>query len=52
MRLALRNCGRINPENIDEYLALDGYKALQKVLEEMKKIVDDYVDDRLGIKQN
>lgn len=35
MRLALRNCGRINPENIDEYLALDGYKALQKVVEEM-----------------
>jgi len=35
MRLALRNCGRINPENIDEYLALDGYRALQKVVEEM-----------------
>ena len=35
MRLALRNCGRINPENIDEYLALDGYKALEKVLVEM-----------------
>ena len=34
-RLALRNCGRINPENIDEYLALDGYCALQKVVEEM-----------------
>ncbi|MBQ7668239.1 MAG: NADH-quinone oxidoreductase subunit NuoF [Clostridia bacterium] len=35
MRLALRNCGRINPENIDEYLAFDGYEALQKVLLEM-----------------
>jgi len=34
-RLALRNCGRINPENIDEYLAFDGYKALEKVLLEM-----------------
>jgi len=35
MRLALRNCGRINPEAIEEYLALDGYKALEKVLKEM-----------------
>ena len=35
MRVALRNCGRINPENIDEYLAHDGYKALEKVLTEM-----------------
>jgi NADP-reducing hydrogenase subunit HndC len=35
MRLALRNCGRINPENIDEYIAFDGYKALEKVLTEM-----------------
>jgi NADP-reducing hydrogenase subunit HndC len=32
MRVALRNCGRINPENIDEYIAFDGYKALEKVL--------------------
>ncbi len=31
-RIALRNCGRINPENIDEYIAFDGYKALEKVL--------------------
>lgn len=34
-RVALRNCGRINPENIDEYIAFDGYKALGKVLTEM-----------------
>lgn len=34
-RIALRNCGRINPENIDEYIAFDGYKALEKVLTEM-----------------
>ena len=27
-RVALRNCGVINPENIDEYIAMDGYKAL------------------------
>ena len=36
MRLALRNCGVINPENIDEYIARDGYMALGKVLTEMK----------------
>ena len=30
MRVALRNCGAINPENIDEYIARDGYSALEK----------------------
>lgn len=35
-RIALRNCGVINPENIDEYIAFDGYQALGKVLTEMK----------------
>ncbi len=34
-RLALRNCGVINPESIDEYIAMDGYSALGKVLTEM-----------------
>ena len=34
-RVALRNCGVINPENIDEYIARDGYMALGKVLTEM-----------------
>ena len=34
-RLALRNCGVINPEAIDEYIAMDGYAALGKVLTEM-----------------
>lgn len=34
-RVALRNCGVIDPENIDEYLATDGYTALYKVLTEM-----------------
>ena len=37
MRLALRNCGVIDPENIDEYIAVDGYKALGKVLTEMSR---------------
>ena len=34
MRIALRNCGKIDPENIDEYLAVDGYKALTRILTE------------------
>ena len=34
-RVALRNCGVIDPENIDEYIAFDGYQALAKVLTEM-----------------
>lgn len=34
-RVVLRNCGVINPENIDEYVAVDGYKAIRKVLKEM-----------------
>lgn len=33
-RIVLRNCGTINPESIDEYLAVDGYKAIEKVLNE------------------
>lgn len=35
MRIALRNCGVINPDEIDEYIAMDGYAALGKVLTEM-----------------
>ena len=35
-RIALRNCGIINPENIDEYIGVGGYEALGKVLTEMK----------------
>ncbi len=34
-RIALKNCGLINPENIDEYIAFDGYKALETVLTSM-----------------
>ena len=43
LRLALRNCGVIDPENIDEYIALDGYKALGKVLTEMtrEEVIDE-----------
>ncbi len=43
MRLALRNCGVIDPENIEEYIAVDGYKALGKVLTEMSR--EDVIDE-------
>jgi len=35
IRIALRNCGVINPENIEEYIARNGYQALGKVLTEL-----------------
>ena len=35
LRVILRNCGRIDPENIEEYLARDGYQALGKILSSM-----------------
>lgn len=43
MRVALRNCGFINPEDINEYIGRDGYLALEKALFEMKpeEIVDE-----------
>ncbi len=34
-RVVLRNCGTINPEDIEEYIAADGYKAIEKVLKGM-----------------
>ena len=36
VRVALKNCGVINPEQIDEYIAFDGYRALGQVLTQMK----------------
>ena len=41
-RIALKNCGIIDPENIDEYIAFDGYKALEMVLTSMSQ--DDVID--------
>ena len=35
VRIALRNCGFINPENVEEFIARDGYASLGKVLSEM-----------------
>ncbi|MDT2738778.1 NADH-quinone oxidoreductase subunit NuoF [Enterococcus canintestini] len=45
-RVALRNCGRIDPEKIEEYIAFDGYEALAKVLhdytsDDVLKILED-----------
>jgi NADH:ubiquinone oxidoreductase subunit F (NADH-binding)/(2Fe-2S) ferredoxin/NAD-dependent dihydropyrimidine dehydrogenase PreA subunit len=41
-RIALKNCGVINPEDIDEYIAFDGYLALEKVLTKMspEEVID------------
>lgn len=36
LRIALRNCGRINPEDINEYLENDGYKAIKTILTEKR----------------
>ncbi len=43
MRIALRNCGLINPEDIREYIAMDGYEALGRSLWEMtpEKVIDE-----------
>lgn len=40
LRIALRNCGAINPEEIDEYIAHDGYLALGKILSEKRDPLD------------
>ena len=42
-RIALKNCGVINPEEIDEYIAFDGYQALEKVLTKMSP--DDVIEE-------
>ena len=49
MRIALRNCGTINPEEIDEYIARGGYLALEKVLTEMEPedVIDTIKDSQL-----
>ena len=48
-RVALRNCGVIDPENIDEYLAMDGYRALEKALTTMtrEEVIDEILKSGL-----
>ena len=47
--IALKNCGVIDPENIDEYIAFDGYKALAKALTEMtrEQVIQEVLDSGL-----
>lgn len=48
-RLVLKNCGHIDAENIDEYLAVGGYQALEKVLFEMtpQEVIDEILESNL-----
>ncbi|MBO7178968.1 MAG: NADH-quinone oxidoreductase subunit NuoF, partial [Clostridia bacterium] len=48
-RVALRNCGVINPEDIEEYIAYDGYRALAKALTEMTpdEVIQTVIDSGL-----
>jgi len=48
-RISLRNCGVIDPENIDEYIAFDGYEALAKCLTELtpEKVIDEILKSGL-----
>ena len=45
VRVVLRNCGEIDPMNIEDYLAVDGYQALGKVIGEMtpEKVIDEVI---------
>ncbi len=49
VRIILRNCGHINPERIEDYIAADGYQALKKVLSGMtqQQVIDEIKDSGL-----
>ncbi len=49
LRIALRNCGVIDPENIKEYIAMDGYQALAKALTTMTpdQVIDEVLNSGL-----
>jgi len=49
IRIALRNCGMIDPENIENYIARDGYRALNKALTEMTpdEVIEEVKDSGL-----
>ena len=49
-RIALKNCGVINPEDIDEYIAFDGYRALARVLIEMSQDEVIEIIDKSGLR--
>lgn len=48
-KIVLKNCGVINPESLEEYIATDGYQALGKVLTEMKpeQVINEILDSGL-----
>jgi len=48
-RIALRNCGNINPEDVEEYIAADGYQALGRVITELKpqEVIDIIKDSQV-----
>jgi NADP-reducing hydrogenase subunit HndC len=50
IRIALRNCGFINPENIDEYIAREGYQALGKVLTELTPVAAVEIIKKSGLR--
>lgn len=49
LRLALRNCGKIDPENIDEYIAREGYQAIGKAINDMTpdEVIQVMIDSEL-----
>jgi len=49
VRIVMRNCGEINPEDIDEYLARDGYKAIKKAVTAMtrQEVIDEILESGL-----
>ena len=50
-RRVLKNCGVIDPENIDDFLRNDGYKAAEKAISEMtKEFVIKNIIDSLGLR--
>ncbi|MFC1992272.1 NADH-quinone oxidoreductase subunit NuoF [Chloroflexota bacterium] len=44
-RIVLRNCGRLNPERIEDYIAVDGYQPLRKALSDMtpEQVIDEVI---------
>ncbi len=49
VRIILNNCGKINPESVDQYIANDGYAALEKVLTKMQpqEVIDEIIKSEL-----
>ncbi len=49
VRIVLRNCGKINPEDINDYIAQNGYKAIKKALKEMtpEQVIEEILNSGL-----